>query len=31
MGAVIDRDGKIKEWHEKVDARAWPAEVVKTL
>jgi thioredoxin-dependent peroxiredoxin len=31
VGAVIDRDGKIKEWHEKVDARAWPAEVVKTL
>ena len=31
MGVVIDRDGKIKEWHEKVDARAWPAEVVKTL
>jgi hypothetical protein len=28
---VIDRDGKIKEWHERVDARAWPAEVVKTL
>jgi peroxiredoxin len=28
---VIDREGKIKEWHEKVDARAWPAEVVKTL
>ena len=27
----IDRDGKIKEWHEKVDARAWPAEVVRTL
>jgi hypothetical protein len=28
---VIGRDGKIKEWHERVDARAWPAEVVKTL
>jgi hypothetical protein len=28
---VIDREGKIKEWHEKVDARAWPAEVVKRL
>jgi len=28
---VIDREGKIKEWHERVDARAWPAEVVKTL
>jgi thioredoxin-dependent peroxiredoxin len=31
VGVVIDRDGTIKEWHEKVDARAWPAEVVKTL
>jgi hypothetical protein len=31
VGVVIDRAGKIKEWHEKVDARAWPAEVVKTL
>ena len=31
VGVVIDRDGKIKEWHERVDARAWPAEVVKTL
>ena len=31
VGVVIDREGKIKEWHEKVDARAWPAEVVKTL
>jgi len=28
---VIDRNGKIKEWHERVDARAWPAEVVNTL
>ena len=28
---IIDKDGKIKEWHERVDARAWPAEVVKTL
>jgi peroxiredoxin len=28
---VIDRDGKIKEYHERVDARAWPAEVIKTL
>jgi len=28
---VIDREGKIKEWHARVDARAWPAEVVKTL
>jgi thioredoxin-dependent peroxiredoxin len=31
VGVVIDRDGKIKEWHGRVDARAWPAEVVKTL
>ena len=31
VGVVIDRDGKIKEWHERVDPRAWPAEVVKTL
>jgi hypothetical protein len=31
VGVVIDRDGKIKQWHERVDARAWPAEVVKTL
>jgi peroxiredoxin len=28
---VIDRDGKIKEYHPRVDARAWPAEVLKTL
>jgi hypothetical protein len=28
---VIDRDGKIKEWHERVDPRAWPAELVKTI
>jgi len=28
---VIDRDGKIKEWHARVDARAWPAAVVGTL
>ena len=31
VGVVIDRDGKIKEWHARVDGRAWPAEVVKTL
>jgi hypothetical protein len=31
VGVVIGPDGKIKEWHEKVDARAWPAEVVKRL
>jgi hypothetical protein len=28
---VIDREGKIKEWHARVDARAWPADLVKTL
>ena len=31
VGVVIDRAGKIKEWHARVDARAWPAEVVRTL
>jgi len=31
VGVIIDRDGKIKEWHERVDARAWPAEVVQRL
>jgi peroxiredoxin Q/BCP len=31
VGVVIDRDGTIKEWHARVDARAWPAAVVKTL
>jgi thioredoxin-dependent peroxiredoxin len=31
VGAVIDGDGKIKEWHARVDARAWPAEVVTRL
>jgi peroxiredoxin Q/BCP len=31
VGVVIDGDGKIKEWHARVDARAWPAEVLKTL
>jgi hypothetical protein len=28
---VIDRDGKIREWHARVDARAWPAELIKSL
>jgi hypothetical protein len=28
---VIGPDGKIKEWHERVDARAWPAQVVAAL
>jgi hypothetical protein len=31
VGVVITGDGKIKEWHERVDARAWPGELIKTL
>ena len=31
VGVVIAPDGKIKEWHDRVDARAWPAAVVGTL
>jgi peroxiredoxin Q/BCP len=31
VGVVIDETGRIKEWHERVDARAWPAQVVQTL
>ena len=31
VGVIIGPDGRIKEWHARVDARAWPAEVVKTL
>jgi peroxiredoxin Q/BCP len=31
VGVVIDPAGKIKEWHERVDARAWPAALIKTL
>ena len=31
VGVVIARDGTIKEWHAKVDARSWPAQVVQTL
>jgi peroxiredoxin Q/BCP len=31
VGVVIDKDGKIKEWHERVDARAWPAEALAKL
>jgi peroxiredoxin Q/BCP len=31
VGVVIGGDGKIKEWHERVDARAWPAEVIGRL
>jgi len=28
---VIGGDGKIMEWHARVDPRAWPGEVVKML
>ena len=31
VGVVIGPDVRIKEWHARVDARAWPAEVLKTL
>ena len=31
VGVVIDKDGKITEWHARVDARAWPAELIRTL
>jgi thioredoxin-dependent peroxiredoxin len=31
VGVVIGPDGKIKEWHARVDARAWPAELVGRL
>ena len=31
VGVVIGKDGKIAQWHARVDARAWPAEVVTTL
>ncbi len=31
MGVVIDREGKITAWHDRVDARAWPADLIKTL
>jgi thioredoxin-dependent peroxiredoxin len=31
VGVVIDRDGKIKEWHARVDPRAWPADVLGRL
>ena len=31
VGVVIDQDGRIKDWHGRVDARAWPAEVLKTI
>jgi hypothetical protein len=31
VGVVIGPDGRIKEWHERVDPRAWPAELIRTL
>jgi peroxiredoxin Q/BCP len=31
VGVVIDESGRIKQWHERVDARAWPTELLKTL
>ena len=31
VGVVIGKDGTVKEWHARVDARSWPAEVVRTL
>jgi thioredoxin-dependent peroxiredoxin len=31
VGVIIGPDGRIKEWHARVDARAWPAAVVGTL
>ena len=31
VGVVIGPDGKVKAYHARVDARAWPAEVLQTL
>jgi peroxiredoxin Q/BCP len=31
VGVVIDESGRIKQWHGRVDARAWPTELLKTL
>jgi peroxiredoxin Q/BCP len=31
VGVVIDREGRIAAWYARVDARAWPAEVLATL
>jgi thioredoxin-dependent peroxiredoxin len=31
VGVVIGPDGRVKEWHEKVDARAFPREVLGRL
>jgi peroxiredoxin Q/BCP len=31
VGVVIDPEGKIKQYHARGDARAWPAELVGQL
>ncbi len=31
VGVVIGPDGRVREWHAKVDARSWPAEVCSKL
>ena len=31
VGVVIDPQGMITQYHARVDARAWPAELIKTL
>lgn len=31
VGVVIGADGKVKEWHAKVDARAFPSEALARL
>jgi len=31
VGVVIAPDGKIKEWHETVNPREWPAALIQTL
>lgn len=31
VGVIIGPDGKIKEWHARVDARAWPVSALATL
>ena len=31
IGVVIDPEGKIAQYHAKVDARSWPAELLQTL
>ena len=31
VGVVIGPDGRVKEWYEKVDARAFPSEVLARI